>query len=177
MLTNTGTYYYKAPQMFLGGGYTQKIDSWAVGITLFQLITGYTPFQSEYHSETINNILNNPVDFNSPEFVNFSSLVKDLISRLLKKNVAERLTCQQAKKHLWFVPHLNDIDLMQSAGFSLSNFRNKQQERIDLHWLLERRSSVKEMTELDPEAMSKDEKLTMKRWLSIINEDEKGQGV
>jgi len=43
--------------MFLGGGYNEKIDSWAAGITLYQLIAGVTPFESEYHSDTIENIL------------------------------------------------------------------------------------------------------------------------
>lgn len=44
--------------MFLGGGYNQKVDSWAVGITLYKLITRRTPFETEYHSDTIDNILN-----------------------------------------------------------------------------------------------------------------------
>lgn len=32
--------------MFLGGGYDEKVDIWAAGITLYQLITGKTPFES-----------------------------------------------------------------------------------------------------------------------------------
>lgn len=35
MLTNTGTPYYKVPEMYLGGSYTEKIDSWAAGVTLY----------------------------------------------------------------------------------------------------------------------------------------------
>ncbi len=56
MLTITGTLYYRAPEMFSGGGYDEKVDVWAVGITLYQLITGKTPFQSQYLSTTIENI-------------------------------------------------------------------------------------------------------------------------
>jgi calcium-dependent protein kinase len=44
MLTITGTLYYRAPEMFSGGGYDEKVDVWAVGITLYQLITHRTPF-------------------------------------------------------------------------------------------------------------------------------------
>ncbi len=45
MLTITGTLYYRAPEMFLGGGYDEKVDMWAAGITLYQLINeGKTPF-------------------------------------------------------------------------------------------------------------------------------------
>lgn len=50
MLTQTGTQYYKAPEMFEGGGYTEKVDSWAVGVTIYEMVVGVTPFASEYHS-------------------------------------------------------------------------------------------------------------------------------
>ena len=56
MMTCTGTLFYKAPEMFSGGGYDERVDEWAFGVTLFKLITGETPFQSQYHSETIENI-------------------------------------------------------------------------------------------------------------------------
>lgn len=45
MLTITGTLYYRAPEMFLGGGYDEKVDLWASGVTLYQLLSqGRTPF-------------------------------------------------------------------------------------------------------------------------------------
>ena len=56
MYTNTGTIYYKAPEMFEKGSYTEKVDCWAAGITLYEMITGETPFESEYHTDTIENI-------------------------------------------------------------------------------------------------------------------------
>lgn len=39
--------------MFVGGGYNEKVDVWAAGITLYEVICGKTPFASEFHSETI----------------------------------------------------------------------------------------------------------------------------
>lgn len=68
MLTNTGTYYYKAPEMFKGAGYTEAVDCWAAGISLYEMITGVTPFASVYHSETIKNICEQPLDLELPEF-------------------------------------------------------------------------------------------------------------
>lgn len=35
MLTITGTLFYRAPEMFIGGGYNEKVDIWAAGITLY----------------------------------------------------------------------------------------------------------------------------------------------
>lgn len=63
MLTLTGTPYYRAPQMFSGGGYDQKVDLWALGVTMYKLMTGVTPFESEYHSQTISNIIKGEFSF------------------------------------------------------------------------------------------------------------------
>jgi calcium-dependent protein kinase len=57
MLTVIGTHFYQAPEVYIGGGYDERIDLWALGITIFKLLTGSTPFESEYHSSTIQNII------------------------------------------------------------------------------------------------------------------------
>lgn len=56
MLTITGTLFYRAPEMFVGGGYDEKVDIWSVGIMIYRLISGFTPFESPYLSDTINKI-------------------------------------------------------------------------------------------------------------------------
>ena len=56
MLTIVGTHLYLAPEVFLGGGYDERIDLWALGVTIFKIVSGKTPFESEYHSQTIKNI-------------------------------------------------------------------------------------------------------------------------
>lgn len=35
MWTRTGTHFYCAPEIFAGGGYDEKVDIWAMGITLY----------------------------------------------------------------------------------------------------------------------------------------------
>lgn len=35
MWTSTGTSYYCAPEIYMGGGYNYKIDIWAVGVILY----------------------------------------------------------------------------------------------------------------------------------------------
>lgn len=58
MLTVTGTFNYRAPECLLGGGYDESVDVWAAGVTLYQLVAGYTPFESEYKMDTIEKITN-----------------------------------------------------------------------------------------------------------------------
>ena len=67
ILTITGTLVYRAPEMFLGGGYSEKVDMWAVGVTLYELVVGKIPFDSEYHSETIHSIINDSPNINLDE--------------------------------------------------------------------------------------------------------------
>ena len=78
--------------MFLGSPYTEAVDSWAAGISLYEMITGRTPFASEYVIDTNDNIQNAEVDFSHQNFYNYNPLVKNLISHLLKKNPKERIT-------------------------------------------------------------------------------------
>jgi len=84
MLTIIGTHFYLAPEVFLGGGYDERIDLWALGVTIFRLITGYTPFESEYHSDTISNIIKGTVKFDSNIWDKYSTLSKMFVSQLLK---------------------------------------------------------------------------------------------
>lgn len=56
MWTVTGTLFYRAPEMFEGNGYRQSVDVWSAGILLYKMVNGKTPFESEYHAETIKKI-------------------------------------------------------------------------------------------------------------------------
>ena len=47
---------YIAPEIVIIDGYDEKVDIWALGISLFKVFTGRTPFESLYVSDTIANI-------------------------------------------------------------------------------------------------------------------------
>lgn len=131
--------------MFLGGGYTEKVDSWAVGICLYELINGMTPFASEYHSDTIENILNKDIDTEQGNLRNCSALLKNLILRLLKKNPKERLNCAEAREHIWFTPPAHFINLMKS-DFGFKNIPDyRSEEKLDVSDMMRRRCSVNEI--------------------------------
>ena len=57
MLTVIGTPLYIAPEVLEMGGYDERVDLWALGVTVFWMITGMTPFEAEYRSDTVKKIV------------------------------------------------------------------------------------------------------------------------
>lgn len=84
------------------------VDMWAIGVTIFKLITGYTPFESEYHSDTIANIMKGEVVFPSKLKFECSQAPKNLVKRLLKRSKTDRLTAEAALKDPWFLDIKNN---------------------------------------------------------------------
>jgi serine/threonine protein kinase len=101
MLTIIGTHFYFAPEIYIGGGYDERVDIWALGVTVYKLIAGRTPFESEYHCDTIANILRGEVTFEEKAWAKYTPFAKDFVSRLLKEKT-QRMSLRQSSKHLWF---------------------------------------------------------------------------
>ncbi len=75
---------------------------WSAGISLFKMLTGVTPFESNYHHETIKNICKGYDSKEHQEKINsFSEEVQDLIEKLLKPK-ENRLSAAEALNHPWF---------------------------------------------------------------------------
>ncbi|KAH7435443.1 hypothetical protein KP509_06G065400 [Ceratopteris richardii] len=97
-----GTEEYVAPEVLWGKGHGFPVDWWTLGIFLYEMVYGKTPFKGANRKETFYNIL-----CTEPEFPHgSSSALKDLIRKLLAKEPASRLgSCRGAdevKKHAFF---------------------------------------------------------------------------
>jgi len=91
---------YMAPEIIMGEGYTESIDWWSLGILIFEMLTGLSPFYSKYdENEVYQNILTKELII--PNY--FSQEVSDLILNLLVKNPLQRLNDpKKIKTHEWF---------------------------------------------------------------------------
>ena len=100
-INNGGTVYYMAPESL---GNNKKcsfsIDIWAVGIIMYNLLTGKVPFHGNDRKETEKKIINDNFEF--PQDIMISEIAKDLIIQILNKEPNNRPSLDQILKHQFF---------------------------------------------------------------------------
>ncbi|XP_053119835.1 aurora kinase B [Hemicordylus capensis] len=95
--TMCGTLDYLPPEMIEGKAHNEKVDFWCIGILCYEFLVGHPPFEGACHLETYRRIV--AVDFKFPPFVTEGA--RDLITKLLRRNPADRLPLQAVMEHPW----------------------------------------------------------------------------
>jgi serine/threonine protein kinase len=81
------------------GSYDNKVDIWAAGIVLYNMLTGRQPFVGGAQGMLHHNILNKEVTFNPVMFKN--PALKELCGKLLAKDPTQRPSASLAKLSPW----------------------------------------------------------------------------
>ncbi|XP_024962687.1 phototropin-2 [Cynara cardunculus var. scolymus] len=84
-----GTEEYIAPEIITGAGHSSAIDWWAVGILLYEMLYGRTPFRGKNRQKTFANVLHKDLTF--PSSIPVSLAARQLIHALLNRDPASRL--------------------------------------------------------------------------------------
>ncbi|KAM3202363.1 phototropin-1 [Capsicum annuum] len=99
-----GTEEYIAPEIITGAGHTSAVDWWALGILLYEMLYGYTPFRGKTRQKTFTNILHKDLKF--PRSIQASLQAKQLMYRLLHRDPKNRLGSREGaneiKQHPFF---------------------------------------------------------------------------
>mgnify|MGYP004705727573 FL=1 len=108
--TNTfcGTTEYLAPEVLLDDkGYTKMVDFWSLGVLIFEMCCGWSPFYAEDNQQMYKNIafgkVRFPKDALSPEG-------RDFVKGLLNRNPLHRLGATNDAQELMAHPFFKDVD-------------------------------------------------------------------
>lgn len=101
--TLCGTPDYIAPEVVTTKPYNKSVDWWSLGILIYEMLTGYTPFYDQTPMKTYENILLGNVRY--PSYLHPDAT--DLLQRLITKDLTRRLGNLQGgsadiKNHPWF---------------------------------------------------------------------------
>ena len=96
--TFCGTPEYIAPEMLMKKGHDTRVDIWSIGILMFELLSGYSPFVAKTNQELYQNIRRLKIQW--PK--DMPPLAKNLISKILRLNPIDRPSFDEILNHQWF---------------------------------------------------------------------------
>ncbi|KAH0610025.1 uncharacterized protein H6S33_012571 [Morchella sextelata] len=129
MTSAVGTLEYLAPEVIpptrgmVSSGYSHAVDLWSLGIVVYVLLSGYSPFGAE-SGPTL------PPDAvlakarsgdlrrleTGVEWRDVSGEAKDFIRSLICVDPRKRMTLEQAKKHNWLGRHAKELEEVYSRA-------------------------------------------------------------
>lgn len=89
---------FTSPEFIINREFNESSDYWGIGIMLYYMLTGYTPFYEESYEKIIGRVINENLTF--PKFLDEDS--KDLLTRLLHKDHKKRIVGEDVRKHPFF---------------------------------------------------------------------------
>lgn len=99
--TMCGTLEYLPPEIVTEKGHNTGADIWCLGILLFEMLTGSTPFASKGKEQMMSNII-----MLKPKFPHsMPPFAKDLIGKMIEKDPNKRISAKEIKEHTWLMEH------------------------------------------------------------------------
>ena len=88
----SGTREYMAPEALENYGFNEKVDEWAAGVIMYNMLTGADPFSSDNDSDYKDNIRFKEIKF---EYIKNEKL-RNLNKKLLNRFINNRITAKEA---------------------------------------------------------------------------------
>ncbi|GAA0173054.1 non-receptor serine/threonine protein kinase [Lithospermum erythrorhizon] len=95
-----GSPYYVAPEV-LKKDYGQECDIWSAGVIIYILLSGVPPFWDESEQGIFEQVLRGELDLVSEPWPTISDSAKDLVRKMLDRDVKKRLTAHEVLCHPW----------------------------------------------------------------------------
>ncbi len=102
--TFCGTVEYMAPEIVGSENYDYSVDIWSLGILLYELLYGHSPFRADNTKNIILNIKSHELTYEDKN-KNISHSCKDLIKKLLNNNPQKRYKIKDILEHPFVKKH------------------------------------------------------------------------
>ncbi|OIV90774.1 hypothetical protein TanjilG_15507 [Lupinus angustifolius] len=106
-----GTPYYVAPEILMGREYDEKVDVWSCGVILYIMLSGIPPFYGDDAAQIFEAVVRGNLRFPSRLFRSVSSSAKDLLRKMICRDVSRRFSAEQALRHPWILSGGETADL------------------------------------------------------------------
>jgi cGMP-dependent protein kinase len=130
--TMCGTPDFMAPEVILGQGHSYACDWWALGVLLFEMLSGVTPFLETSILKTYEKILSGDVAFP----LQFSAHATLFIKGLLQTKPAHRLgyvSSAEVKRHEFFSKRFFDWQALRQASMK-SRLQVQLKDELDTRY-------------------------------------------
>ncbi|KAM7389451.1 hypothetical protein PAMP_023432 [Pampus punctatissimus] len=104
LLTPCYTANFVAPEVLMRQGYDAACDIWSLGVLLYTMLAGYTPFANgpnDTPEEILLRIGSGKFSLTGGNWDTVSDTSKDLLSHMLHVDPHQRYTAEQVLKHSW----------------------------------------------------------------------------
>ena len=85
-----GTREYAAPEIYESSGYLEKVDEWAIGVIMYNMLTGFEPFKGETPSEIKDSVLYHQIRFEVIEDIELREINKKLLNRYVARRISSK---------------------------------------------------------------------------------------
>ncbi|CAF3040621.1 unnamed protein product [Rotaria sp. Silwood2] len=113
LLEMSGTTDFLAPEVVNYEPLTYATDMWNIGVLIYVLVTGHTPFGGTTKLNTQSNISQCVLDFPEDLFEKISKKCIDLIKKLIVRIPKHRVTANVSLKHPWIC--LNEETILKNS--------------------------------------------------------------
>ncbi|KAI6203602.1 Non-specific serine/threonine protein kinase [Aphelenchoides besseyi] len=106
LMTPCYTAQFVAPEVLKQRGYDQAADIWSLGVLLYTMLSGETPFAThptDEPSRILQRISEGRIPMSGPRWEKLSDLSKDLITRMLHVDPRRRISAKELVVHPWLL--------------------------------------------------------------------------